>query len=82
LTDGQSCHIHEACLEYVEEGNLLRIVPMEVTINGKTQEAVKLVRLLQGADGFTVALILRMLMNLPQVKQNNTNFAQVKDGMC
>jgi hypothetical protein len=66
----------------VEEGDLLRIVPMEVTINGKTQEAVKLVRLLHGADGFTVALILRMLMNLPQVKQNITNFAQVKDGMC
>jgi hypothetical protein len=78
-TNGRSCHIHEVCGEHVEEGDLLRLVPTVVTIDGKTQEAIKLVRLMDGADGCTVAFIPRILMDLPQVQRNIKSFAQVRE---
>jgi hypothetical protein len=73
-TNGHSSHIHEVCGEH----DLLRLVPMVVTIDGKTQEAIKLVHLMDGADWCTVAFIPRILMDLLQVQQNIKNFTQVR----
>jgi hypothetical protein len=78
-SNGRSCSIHEVCGDYVEVGDLLRLIPTVVTINGKDQGAIKLVRLMDEADGCTVAFIPRILMDLPRVQKNLTKFCVVKE---
>jgi hypothetical protein len=71
--------MHETCGEHVKVGDLLRLLPTVVTIDGKPQEAIKLVRLMDGADGCTVGFIPRILMDLPRVQSNISNFILVKE---
>jgi hypothetical protein len=78
-TNGRSCSLHEVCGDYVEVGDLLRLLPTVVTINGIDQGAIKLVRLMDEADGCTVAFIPRILMDLPRVQNNLTKFCVVKE---
>ena len=78
-SNGRSCCIHEVCGDYVEVGDLLRLVSTVVKIRGETQEAIKLVRLMDGADGCTVAFIPRILQDLPKVQNNLSKFVQVKE---
>jgi hypothetical protein len=77
--NGRSCCMHETCGEHVKVGDLLRPLPTVVTINGKPQEAIKLVRLMDGADGCTVGCTPRILMDLPRVQRNISDFMQVKE---
>jgi hypothetical protein len=45
-----------------------------VTINKKTDEAVKCVRVTADGDGCTFGIIPRVWMNLPLVQENINNF--------
>jgi hypothetical protein len=78
-TNGRSWSIHEVCGDFVEVGDLLRLVPTCVTINGKDECAIKLVRLMDEVDGCTVAFIPRILMDLPRVQKNILRFCMVKE---
>jgi hypothetical protein len=73
-TNGQLCSLHELCGDFVEVGNLLRLFPTVVTINGIYQVAIKLVRFMDEADGCTVVFIPHIRMDLPRVQNNFTKF--------
>jgi hypothetical protein len=48
-------------------GDPLQILPTVLTINGRDQGAIKLVRLMDEADGCIIAFVPQILMDLPQV---------------
>lgn len=76
-TNGRSCTRHETCGEHLSVGDLLRLVKCVVTIKGKTEEAVKLVKIADGTDTCTVGYVPRVSSNLPKVMRNINKFAQV-----
>lgn len=42
-SNGRSCTMHDCCGTTVKKGDLLRLIPTVVTINGKDENAVKFV---------------------------------------
>ena len=45
LTNGRSCTCHANCSEYVFVDDVLRLAKGVVTVNGVTEEAIKLVKI-------------------------------------
>jgi hypothetical protein len=77
LTNGRSCTCHATCGQYVFVDDILRLVKCVVTVNGVTEEAIKLVKITDAKDSCTVAYVPRVSVNLPKVIQNLNKFAQV-----
>ena len=48
-----------------------------MTVNGVTEEAIKLVKIKDATDSCTVAYVPRVSVNLPKVVKNLNKFAQV-----
>jgi hypothetical protein len=78
-SNGWSYCMHETCGKHVKAGDLLKLLPTDVTINGKPQEAIKLVCLMDDAEGCMVGFIPRILMDLPRVQRNISNFMEVEE---
>jgi hypothetical protein len=78
-SNGRSCSCHPVCGESVVVGDVLRLVRTVVSVNGRVEPAVKLVKVTDGFDGCSVAFIPRIQMNLPKVIQNITKFCIVKE---
>ena len=76
-TNGRSCTCHATCGQYVFVDDILRLVRCVVTVNGVTEEAIKLVKITDATDSCTVAYVPRVSVNLPKVIQNLNKFAQV-----
>jgi hypothetical protein len=76
-TNGRSCTRHTKCGNHVHIDDLLRLVKCVVTINGRAEEAVKLVKVEEGSDCCTVAFVPRVSSKLPKVQQNINRFVQV-----
>ena len=58
-TNDRSCCQHKTCGEHVVVNDVLRLVNCVVTINGRAEEAVKLVKIADGSDTCTVAFVPR-----------------------
>ena len=58
---------------------LLRIVKCVVTIKGKTEDAIKFVRVTGEGDGCIVGYLPRVWMKLPKVLENVNNFCIVSE---
>jgi hypothetical protein len=54
ISNGQSCCQHSCCGASLSANELLRLVKCVVTINKKTEEAVKLLRVTADDDGCTI----------------------------
>lgn len=78
-TNGRSCCLHDCCGQDVEVGDVLRLVKCSVSVDGVVEEAVKLVKVVDGVDQCTVAFVPRVLMNLPAVKKQLNKFVQVSE---
>ena len=76
-TNGRSCTCHAICGQYVFVDDVLRLVKCVVTVNGKTEDAVKLVKIKDATDSCTVAFVPRVAINNPKVIKNLNKFAQV-----
>ena len=76
-TNGRSCTLHAVCGDAVEVGDVLRLVPCVVTINHETEEAIKVVKVVDGVDTCTVAFVPRVQSSLPGVKGHTYKFVQV-----
>jgi hypothetical protein len=76
-TNGRSCTCHATCGQYVFVDDILRLVRCVVTVNGVTEEAIKLVKITDATDSCTVAYVPRVSVNLPKVIKNLNKFAQV-----
>jgi hypothetical protein len=81
-TNGRSCTVHKACGLSVVVGDILRLKETVVTISGKTEKAVKLVKIADGTEACTVAYLPRMVLNTPTVRRNINNFCIVKELYC
>ena len=76
-SNGRSCSRHETCGQHVKVGNVLRLVKCVVTIKGRAEEAVKLVKIQDGCDSCTVAFVPHVFTTLPKVTRNINKFVQV-----
>jgi hypothetical protein len=77
--NGRSCTIHTMCGDHVKVGDVLRLVKTVVTINGHLEDAIKLIKIIDGADACTVAFIPRLQVRLPIVLRNINHFCVVKE---
>jgi hypothetical protein len=77
ISNGRSCCQHDCCGASLSENELLRLVKCVVTINKKTEEAVKFVRVTADGDGCTIGFLPRVWLNHPKVAQNINNFCIV-----
>jgi hypothetical protein len=70
-TNGRSCSIHSECGSVVKVGDLLRLKPTMVMVEGLAENAVKLSKITDnGVEGCIVAYIPRNIINVPTVQQN------------
>eukprot|EP00977_Amphora_coffeiformis_P026837 scaffold31040_cov214-Amphora_coffeaeformis.AAC.1 len=78
-SNGRCCTIHDCCGEKIEVGDVLRLVACTVSVEGTVEEAIKLVRVMDGVDQCTVGFVPRILMSLPAVKNQMNKFVQVTE---
>lgn len=78
-TSGRYCSVHSCCGKTVVSGDCLRLVRSIVFINGKNEDAVKLVKICDGVETCTVAFVPKVWINLKKVKRNIGHFAVVKE---
>jgi hypothetical protein len=76
-TNGRSCCFHKTCGKDVEAGNLLQLANTIVEINGQTEMAIKLVRIVDGIDGCTIGFVPQVQLKLPKVVDCLDKFAVV-----
>jgi hypothetical protein len=77
--NGRSCSIHGCCGSELVVGDVLRLKETIVTVEGRDEYAVKLVRIDDGVEGCTVAFVPRLQLDLPIVQRNIGHFAVVKE---
>jgi hypothetical protein len=77
-SNGRFCCIHPVCGDFVKVGDLLRMVPTVVTILGLPEPAIKLVKMVDGQEGCTVAFVPKVQATLPIVLANLQKFCVVK----
>jgi hypothetical protein len=78
-TNCRSCCIHKICGKSVEAGEILCLVRTVVDINGRTESAIKLVKIIDGVDGCTVGFVPRVQSKLPKVVNCLDKFAVVRE---
>eukprot|EP00977_Amphora_coffeiformis_P005667 scaffold1190_cov142-Amphora_coffeaeformis.AAC.4 len=76
---GRCCTIHHCCGEEVEVGNVLQLVACTVSVDGAVEEAIKVVKVVDGVDQCTVGFVPGVLMSLPVVKNHVNKFVQVSE---
>jgi hypothetical protein len=70
-SNGRSCCFHSECGSVVKVGDLLRLKPTMVMVEGLAENAVKLSKITNdGVEGCIVAYIPRNIINVPTVQQN------------
>jgi hypothetical protein len=79
IGNGRSCNIHQCCGAAVQVGDLLRLVKTVVTVGNQSEEAIKLVRVIDCVDGCTVGFIPRCWTHLEKVQSNIDKFVVVKE---
>ncbi len=73
------CCSHRICGEHVFVGDVLRLVRTMVHVDDKTEEAIKLVKLIDGADGCTVGFIPRVQSRMPKIQADINKFCIVQE---
>jgi hypothetical protein len=69
-SNGRCCSKHPICGASLANGDLLRLRKTVVTVNGKVEEAYKVVKIDDLTETCTVAFIPRVQSKLPKVKNN------------
>ena len=75
--NGRSCSRHECCGIDVKINTVLRLTKTVVTINGNTEEAIKLQKVEEGTITCTVAFVPRCYLMNSNVKNQVNRFCQV-----
>ena len=74
-TSGRSCCIHACCSKSVAVGNVLCLLKTVVMIDGHDKEAMKYVKVVNGANACTVGFVPRVEAVLPKVGSHLNKFA-------
>lgn len=78
-SNGRLCCQHKCCGKYVKVGDVLRLKRTYVTINNKTEDAIKLVKIADGSDTCTVGFLSRDLIRKPSVLAKLDKFCMVTE---
>jgi hypothetical protein len=78
-TNGRSCCCHKTCGKEVVVGDLVRLVRTMVNIDGRTESAIKLVRIMDGCDGCNIGFVPRVQSRLRKVVDCLDKFAVVRE---
>jgi hypothetical protein len=79
-SNGRSCTVHSVCGCSVRVGDVLRLIGTTVTVDGRLEGAVKLVKIVSdGVEGCVVAYIPRAQLDTPTVLRNVNGFCMVKE---
>ena len=73
----RSCCQHECCGEKVKKNDVLRLVRCMVTINNKTEEAIKLCLVEGGSMTCTVAYVPRPFIKVKAIQKHVNRYCQV-----
>jgi hypothetical protein len=76
-SNGCFCCMHKICGEHVCVGDVLRLVKTIIMIGTTNEEAIKLVKLIDGVDAATVGFIPRVQARLPKLVSSINKFCQV-----
>jgi hypothetical protein len=78
-SNGRFCCQHKICGEHLCVGDVLRLVKTVIEIDQRNEEAIKLVKIIDGSDGCTVGFIPRVQSRLPKVSRNINSFCVVQE---
>lgn len=79
-SNGRTCCQHlVACGKHLLQRDVVRLVKCVVNTEVGPEEAIKLVRIMDGNEGCTVGFIPRVQANLPNIKKAIDSYAQVMD---
>lgn len=78
-SNGRSCCQHDICGKYLLPRDVVRLVKCVVTSEMGPEEAIKLVRIMDGNEGCTIGFIPRVQGNLPKIQNAVDSCAQVLD---
>jgi hypothetical protein len=78
-SNGWFCCSHKVCGQHVCVGDVLRLVRTVVDVGEVSEEAIKLVRIIDGMDGCTVGFVPRVQSRLPNVVANLNKFCIVQE---
>ena len=73
-TNGRSCSVHSCCGDFLKVGDLLRLQKCVVTTNGELQDAIKCVRIIDGADSCTAAFVPRSMVKNVKIETKLDTF--------
>ena len=68
---------YETCGQHVKVGDVLQLIKCVITIKGRAEEAVKLIKIQDSSDSCTVAFVPHVFTTLPKVTRNINKFVQV-----
>lgn len=66
-TNGRACCSHQVCGEFLIVGDLVRLVYTTVTVHGKVEQAIKVVKIADGVPSCTVGFVPRVQTQLRSV---------------
>ena len=66
-TNGRSCQLHEVCGEHLCEGDVCRLVLTTVSIQNIEEEAIKVVKVVNGIDTCMVGFVTRSFTAMERV---------------
>ena len=76
-SNGRACCMHQCCGAVVEEGDMIVLKKCVVLINEKLEEAIKCVRINDGAESCTIGFIPRVLIKSGKVDAMVNRFAKI-----
>ena len=75
--NGRNCSVHTECGRCVQRGDVFRLVRCIVVVAGRSETAVKAVKVIDGVDTCTVGFVPRVFVDFPKVVNHLDKFVQV-----
>jgi hypothetical protein len=76
-TNGRCCVQHNGCGKYLEAGDVCRIVPTQVQIQDKVEEALKVVKIEDGTECCVVGFVPKAYLKHKEVLKAVNQMVQV-----
>lgn len=79
-THGRSCHLHDCCGQFLKVGDVVRLkrACLHDTEAGTSEEAIKVVKIVQGTEGCTVGFLPRSVITHNLVTNHVDKFGIVQ----
>ena len=78
-TSGRSCILHEMCGETLNEGDVCRLILITVVINQREEEAIKVVKVVDGTDTCTIGFVSRSFTAMERVYSHAGRLVEINE---